>query len=306
MKLRAIFKDAPFLCQLLITIVVVFTGALLGVFAYTIYMMAVTGNWNVIMPETANDMRVMQFFSTLGTFFFPALLLAYVFSGKAAGYLQLRKPRLASVFLTVLAVLVARPFLNLTVYLNERLVLPEFMHGLEAWMQQMEETARQLILQMLQADNAWILIFNIFLLGLLAAVGEEFMFRGVTQRVFEKLFRNPHAVIWTVAVIFSAIHLQFYGFVPRMLLGALMGYLLLWTKSLWVPVTAHFTNNAIGVLLSYFASGTKLEEQLESIGTGHTIWTAAVSLAMTWCLCLMIKRVIRVKSSHRKNAEGRD
>ncbi|MDR2627342.1 MAG: CPBP family intramembrane metalloprotease [Dysgonamonadaceae bacterium] len=285
MNLQAIFKDAPFLHQLLMTIAVAACGALLSIFASAACAALTAGSESAGL-ESLNNLRMMQLFSELGTFLFPALFLAYIFGEKGiAAFLQLRKPRMSPILLTALTVLLAIPFLNLTVYLNEQLALPNFLKPLETWMKHCEETAQQLTDQLLQADTAGTLVFNLFLIGAVAAVSEEFMFRGVVQRVFEKISGNPHLVIWMVAFLFSAIHLQFYGFVPRMLLGALTGYLLLWTKSLWIPVTAHFVNNATGVLAAYFFSDTPLGKQLELIGTGSTLWMAGASLILTLYLC---------------------
>ena len=62
---------------------------------------------------------------------------------------------------------------------------------------------------------------------------------------------NIHLSIWASAIIFSAIHFQFYGFIPRLLLGALFGYLYYWSGNLLIPMFAHFVNNAFGVIMIY-------------------------------------------------------
>lgn len=93
-----------------------------------------------------------------------------------------------------------------------------------------------------------LLIVNLMVMAVCPAITEEFFFRGALQRLIGKWSHNPHLVIWSVAILFSAFHLQFYGFIPRMLLGAYFGYLLLWSRSIWVPVFAHFVNNATAVI----------------------------------------------------------
>jgi hypothetical protein len=115
-------------------------------------------------------------------------------------------------------------------------------------------------------------------------------FRGVLMNLFkvkgERLKVNgesvPHLAIWCSAILFSAIHLQFYGFVPRMLMGALFGYMLVWTGSLWTPILMHFTNNAMAVIL-YFVSlraGWDIE-MMDAIGTNDTLWLGVVSMVIT-------------------------
>ena len=134
------------------------------------------------------------------------------------------------------------------------------------------------------------LIINILLMAVLPAISEELTFRGVLINLFkvkgEKLEVKgesvPHLAIWCSAILFSAIHLQFYGFVPRMLMGALFGYMLVWTGSLWTPILMHFTNNAMAVIL-YFVSlraGWDIE-MMDAIGTNDTLWLGVVSMVIT-------------------------
>jgi membrane protease YdiL (CAAX protease family) len=87
--------------------------------------------------------------------------------------------------------------------------------------------------------------------AVLAGVSEELLFRGVLQNIILKTTKNPHLAIWFTAFTFSFIHFQFYGFVPRMLLGALFGYLYFWTKSLWIPMFAHIVNNGFTLIMAY-------------------------------------------------------
>ena len=92
------------------------------------------------------------------------------------------------------------------------------------------------------------LFFNLIVIAVAAGITEEFLFRGALQRIIEKWTYNHHIIIWSAAIIFSTFHMQFFGFLPRMLLGAYFGYLLYWTRNIWIPVFAHFVNNAIAVI----------------------------------------------------------
>lgn len=92
------------------------------------------------------------------------------------------------------------------------------------------------------------------LIALVPAIGEELLFRGVFQRLFTEWFRNIHWGIWISAILFSAIHFQFFGFLPRLFLGVIFGYLLELTSSMWVPIVAHFVNNLTGVIIAFFIS----------------------------------------------------
>ncbi len=122
---------------------------------------------------------------------------------------------------------------------------------LPEWMRSMEDSTEAMIKSLLQVDSIFELLFNILVIAMIPAIGEEFIFRGIIQKHLQLKLR-PHLAVWIAAIMFSAIHLQFEGFVARMILGALLGYLYYFSGSIWVPVFVHFVNNAIQVLVSYF------------------------------------------------------
>jgi hypothetical protein len=122
------------------------------------------------------------------------------------------------------------------------------------------------------------LAFNIFLIALIPAFGEELFFRGAVQGIIQEKM-NVKFAIWITAIVFSAIHMQFYGFLPRMLLGAFFGYLLFWSENLWLPIAAHFTNNAVAIVFYYLKyNGYKLPD-IDTVGTGNTLWLGLISAA---------------------------
>lgn len=170
------------------------------------------------------------------------------------------------------------------------MTLPAFLEPLEQLMRQQEEAAAALTESFLRTDSILGLIINIGLMALLPALAEELTFRGLLVAPFinhqssiaQRAINHQSSIpIWAAAILFSAIHFQFYGFIPRMLLGALFGYVLLWSGSLWLPVLMHFTNNCVAVLLYYFAyaQGTDLNE-IDAFGTGATLWVGLLSLVL--------------------------
>ncbi|WP_297903057.1 CPBP family intramembrane glutamic endopeptidase [uncultured Parabacteroides sp.] len=144
--------------------------------------------------------------------------------------------------------LLLSPTINLLGLLNKQMELPAFMSPIEEWMQAQENLAEQLTVRLLSSDNIGVILANLIVIAVTAGITEEFLFRGALQRVIGKWSSNPHTIIWVAAILFSAFHLQFYGFLPRMILGAYFGYLLYWSKSIWIPVFAHFINNAFAVI----------------------------------------------------------
>jgi uncharacterized protein len=226
------------------------------------------------------QMKLSQLFLSVGTFILPPFVLAYLCSKKTSAYLYLNnKIKWSDAGTIILFMLLIIPVVNLLGDLNQQLVLPKSFSGLENWMKLTEDKATRLEEQMLQVHSWYALFFNIVLIAVLPALGEELFFRGALIRIFRE-WRGFQPAIWIVAFIFSAIHLQFYGFVPRLLLGAFFGYLLLWSGNLWLPILAHFINNVVAVIFYYLRfNGYKLPD-IDSIGFGNTLWIGLLSGAL--------------------------
>jgi hypothetical protein len=153
----------------------------------------------------------------------------------------------------------------------------------------MEDSAARLTELFLVTDTTRDLMMNLLMIAILPAIGEEFLFRGVIQRLFTEWTRNNHIGIFLAAFLFSFIHFQFYGFLPRFMLGLFFGYLLFWSGSLWVPVTGHFINNALAVLYYHYTGNPGEETALETIGTsGNSNYLLYLSVFVTSLLIGMI------------------
>ncbi|WP_234733188.1 CPBP family intramembrane glutamic endopeptidase [Tellurirhabdus bombi] len=154
-----------------------------------------------------------------------------------------------SLALVVLLTIAFMPFNGLIIEWNQNINLPPAFEGLEEWMKQKEDQLTKLTTFLVSFDSPVQLMLALVVVGALPGIGEEVLFRGLLQRKLGQWTGNTHAAIWIAAAIFSAIHFQFYGFFPRMLLGALFGYLYAWSGNLWVPILAHFVNNGFTVLM---------------------------------------------------------
>ncbi|MDL2224258.1 CPBP family intramembrane metalloprotease [Bacteroidales bacterium OttesenSCG-928-M06] len=236
--------------------------------------------------------RNIQFFQGVIAFIFPSIICAWLFSDNYKSYLKADVSiNIPTVGLTILSIIIFIPFINWTQIINQQLVLPEWLEGLEKWMQAQEETNAEILKKMLYSKTIWTLLFNILIVCILTGIGEEFIFRGILQNIFGRAIKNPHIVIWLVAIIFSAIHLQFYGFIPRMLLGAYFGYLLLYTRNIWMPVIAHITHNLINVIGFYiYQDSPHMESELDTLGVGDTSWLALASFALFVFIFMQIKQ----------------
>ena len=233
-------------------------------------------------------MKWLQLLQSVATFLLPALAGAYLWSSTPMQWLHLdSKPSWQEALAAVVVMLLAIPGINLLSAWNQQMVLPEWMSGIEQWMRMQEDSAAQLTEQFLRVDTVGGLLVNIGLMALLPAVGEELTFRGVVQGMFT---RNRHVAIWATAAIFSFVHMQFYGFLPRMLLGAMFGYMLWWTGSLWVPMLMHFVNNCAAVVVAYLAYNHLEEgraEMLDTIGTEDTILLGVFSICIVLIMMVM-------------------
>ncbi|MEA2042191.1 MAG: CPBP family intramembrane glutamic endopeptidase [Bacteroidota bacterium] len=225
-----------------------------------------------ISKANIGQLKIAQAFQSVGIFVIPPILAALLFSASAKNYLSTDKRiSISSVSLLVLLIISILPLINGLSEINQAMHLPESLSGLETKMQEAEKHAEKLTLLFLTGNSSTLaLILNLFIVAVLPAVGEELLFRGVIQRIFTEWSGNIHVGIWIAAFLFSSIHFQFYGFLPRFILGGIFGYLLVWSGSIWLPITAHFINNAGGVLYYHFRDSGENAQKLETIGTKNS------------------------------------
>ena len=160
-------------------------------------------------------------------------------------------------------------------------------------MKAMEEASRQQINILLGEPSIGSLIISILIVGVLTGIGEELFFRGGLQNILRTCPMSPHLAIWITAVIFSAMHFQFYGFIPRVLLGAFFGYLAFWSKSIWLPIFAHTLNNSLVVISSWLISRNTSNIDFNKIGTDFSpeaYTLIVISIIATTLGILILKR----------------
>src|SRR5690554_5215227 len=161
-------------------------------------------------------------------------------------------------------------FNSLFIYWNMHVDFPEFMSGFEEWALLKEKEMMKITLYLTDFGNVGEFLVGVLVIGVLAGIGEEYLFRGVLQPKLHHYTGNAHAGIWIAAFIFSAIHFQFYGFLPRLMLGALFGYLYLYSGSLVYPIIAHILNNALTVIAVYLNKLGMIEFEIE--GAAEMEW----------------------------------
>jgi hypothetical protein len=247
--------------------------------------------YNYNTERNIEIIKVLQIFQSIGLFIIPPIIFIWIFSEKSfLSYFNLKtSPKLSSFLLTVLIMVFSLPLINLLAKLNAAMDFPESLAWLEDQLKVMEENAMQLTEAFLKTENWGGFFVNVFMIALIPAVGEELIFRGLLQKLFANITRNIHWGIFISAVLFSTMHLQFYGFLPRLMLGVLFGYLLFWTGSLWIPIIGHFVNNFIAVAAYFFIRDPETTQKIENLGTegDNTMYV----LVSAFLVGLMIYRV---------------
>ena len=295
------FRNMKPLSQLMFSIFVVIASFLAFMVLSLVIAFPLFGLESMLSIPTIDDLnnpdsiRILKYFQvvqSIGVFIFPPFILGWLFHGKIVEYLSLNKTvNLASVVLVLVMSFAASPFINFIGEMNANMQLPGWLSGVESWMKNAEDKAAEITEAFLRVENLGGLFFNIFMIAFLPAIGEELLFRGVIQRIFTNWTRNNHWGIWISAFLFSALHMQFYGFIPRLFLGVLFGYLLVWSGSIWLPIIAHFINNAVAVVAVYLIDKELLTPEIEEIGTTtDSYYMAAISLFLIVVFMLMIKR----------------
>ena len=255
MQIKSFFSNSSALFQLGVLLYFVLIGLLLNT-AIGYFIFNITGFFSDGKPATGSyesmpfyAIHSAQFLSTILIFILPSISAAYFCSNKPAEFLQIKKNTdIKVILLSTIMLFLISPVIELTSNLNAKIHLPELLAPLADWMQKTEEHASEITEKTLSEKGFFALATNIFIIGIMAGVAEEFFFRGALMSIITKKIKNPHTVIWLVAIIFSIIHFQFSGFIPRMILGAFLGYLLLWTKNIWISVFIHALNNIMAIV----------------------------------------------------------
>jgi membrane protease YdiL (CAAX protease family) len=245
-----------FLVFIALTFGVIFAGYLIGaaivMILYGVNTVVDLAQLNLANPNAVTGLWILQIVSTTIPIIVSSLIFAYWIVKSPQEYLKqsFKFPLLLPV-IVFCVMLISSPLIELLSNINQKMVLPHFLDGMQRWMRQAEDQAKKLTDVLLQMKTISSMLFKLLVVGLLTAIVEEFMFRGVIQTIFTKWTKNPHAAIWITAALFSAFHMEFFGFLPRMFLGVLFGYFVFWSGSIWTSVWAHFINNGTAVIVTY-------------------------------------------------------
>jgi len=225
--------------------------------------------------------RLMQISGQIGLFVFPPLfysVLVSKFPLKSLGFTSFRQPDI--ILFGIITMFIGLPLIHFLGEMNQQIHLPEFLAGLEQWMITKEEQAALLSEQFLQVTTFSGLIFNLFMIAIIPAIGEELLFRGAMQPLLIRMFKNVHLGIFIASLLFGLMHLQFYGLLPRVALGLFMGYYFYYSKSFWVPIMMHFVHNGTAVIVYFLNHNGYIQIEMEHFGAVESHWPVVLSLIL--------------------------
>ena len=248
MRLKGIFKDKSSTSK----IGILFLMILVSVILHTLLAQAVIVLFtNVTLMAVSmmqfnsqseiDAVKFIQMFSSIGLFIVPTLFYSYLCDFDLKLKLNFTRQTL---LLAIAIMILINPFIAFIYEWNMSFNIPD-------WMLVFDDNAEKITKYFLKMNTLGDLFFNLLVIAIIPAIGEELLFRGYLQQKMTQWLGRPHVAIIVTAFLFSAIHMQFQGILPRFALGLVLGYLFYWSGSLWLPIIAHFLNNAMAVTFAY-------------------------------------------------------
>lgn len=291
-------KERPAFSSLLIITGVLLLGMVLGNILGVLIMMPLigidiedAGNVFQAIVESSNGwlaMMLSQGIASVARFIISGLFYWYLIEKKKFSDFHFRDLPAPVLFIIIFAIqLSLLPFNGWLQSMNENLQFPSFLKALEDFLKPKEGNLAEIMKIMTTFDSAGQLILALLVIAIVAGIGEELIFRGLIQRKLQLAFKNHHAAIWITAIIFSAFHMQFNDFFPRIVLGAMMGYFYYWSGNFWVPVAAHIFNNAFAVIMLYLINTKRVSpeiEKIENVPVSVILTSVAMSIGFIYLL----------------------
>ena len=269
---------------------------IVGFFILSVISGIVGYKWGDSTPA----MRIVAVMQDLLIFILPAVATAVMVTRQPADLMGMRGKTPLLPLLIAASVLVAGiPAMNEVIWLNNNLPLPD---DLYAAIKNMEDSAASMVQALQGPHDVPNLIVAVLIMGVLTGLAEELFFRGALQRIMITGGVNPHLAIWLAAAVFSIRHLQFLGFVPRLLLGAFFGYSFYWTRSIWVAVALHALNNTIYIVGQYVANGGTAT--VDDIGSNNDFLFVGISVALVITGMMVMHRISKICASEQPHIDA--
>ncbi len=245
---------------------------------------------NLNNPEVILALKITQLFSAIGTFLLPPLIAAYLFSDNVADYIgAAKKISVLQIILAIILLICIQPFVNWMSMVNQGIKMPDW---IENMLNSPGGSAQKIGEALMKGNGMMELLLSLVIISIIPAISEELIFRGVIQKLFIDLSRNKHFGIILTAILFSAMHMDIAGFLPRFALGAILGYMYLWSGSIYLSIVAHFTNNLLAFLMELGQKNNMLSFNPDHLGIvqGQEMVLGA-SIFLTWSLLFLLRKI---------------
>lgn len=285
--LRGAYSQINNLSKFILLIILVFSFLLFSTLLGILILVPFYGTGVINLfsaPDYSNDsvinaMKAMQIINMAGGLLLPAVIYFWLCSPDSNSKGNFHKPiYYLSVLLSGILIVFAQPLIGWANEINSYLILPEGLSAIENWMKNAETQGEMITEAFLSTTSTGGLMVNIFMIAILPAFAEEVLFRGALATLFKDWTKNVHLAVFLSSFIFAAIHMQFYGFLPRFLLGISLGYLYFWSGSLWLPIAAHFANNFLSVIVEFLFRKGIIHTNAENFGMDNVAWVTAISI----------------------------
>lgn len=243
----------------------------------------------MINGGTITDLKNLQIIQTLSQvvgFLIPAVVYVMLVYKKPFNYLGFNKIPAWSL-LGIVAMFTIIPFLGMVNDWNDGIVFPESMRAIEEQLRSTQQKSEEIIQTFISQGS---LFSSLLIIAALAAVSEELLFRSVIQKALIKIFKNAHVAIIVTAFVFSAFHMDFFGFFPRFILGIMLGYMFWMSGSILPSMLMHFVNNATIVMLYYLNTRGFSDIDAEHFGSTNNVLVIILSLITTVAIFITCNR----------------
>ena len=249
------------------------------------------GNSDAKMP-----LMLIQATTAIGAFILaPMLFIRKNLKMNFQAFLKVPSPAFYPIAMTTVLIFCFMVSNSILIEWNRNMVLPEVLSGLEKWATDTEQRMEQLTHYLTAFDSIWQYLIALIVIAVIPAIGEELLFRGLIQNLFHSAFKNAHLAIWLSAFLFSVFHMQFYGVLPRMMLGVLFGYLYYWSGSLSLAMIGHFINNAFSLTMFYMSQQGIIDLAPEDLEKSPSFYVILLFLGIGFPLLFLFRKYFKTQ-----------
>jgi membrane protease YdiL (CAAX protease family) len=237
--------------------------------------------------QFANAFKWVQLLSSIGMFGLSAILFSFLKKKNGFEYLRMNKmPKIDVIAWVVPIVIFSMPIIAILFFYNQQI----HFGAMDKWLRDVELQNGEITKAMLSSTTLLGLAFNLIVVAIVPGIVEELFFRGVLQNIINESSKNKHIAIWFTALIFSAVHMEFLGFFPRLLMGAMLGYMYVWTGNIWINIFAHALNNGISVVAFYLYHNQFIKTDIDKMEHYGVVPTIVAVVLFTACYYLFYKK----------------